>query len=183
MVSRATVLRPGARLAACALIAWGLTPAVAAPPTEHEVKAAYLFNFAKFTEWPAEAMGGPTEPFVIGVLGRDPIAEALPEVLRGAEVRGHPVVVENWSDVRDVRAHILFIGADESFSLPWVLRELEGRPLLTVGDADGFVERGGMVRFLVQDQRVRFEIDRRRAERAGLSMSSQLLRVARRVVD
>jgi hypothetical protein len=165
-----------------ALTALLLSPAVAAPPTEHEVKAAYLNNFAKFVEWPVEALR-PGDPFVIGVLGQDPLADALVDLFQGAEVRGHRVVIENRRAERALRAHVLFIAGSESFVLPRVLRELEGRPVLTVSDMEGFLERGGMVRFLIEDQRVRFEINHLEAQQAGLTLSSQLLRIARRVVE
>lgn len=163
------------------LAAQAFPNARAAPvPAEHQVKAAFLYNFARFVDWPAWALDGARSPFIIGVLGDDPIADTLTLMLADKDVRGHPIEVHRWSEARDIdRAHILYIGPEESFVLPRVLQSVEGRPVLTVADIDAFAERGGMVGFRVEDRRVRFDINIDKATEAGLSMSSQLLKLAR----
>lgn len=152
-------------------------------PTETEVKAAYLFNLARFVDWPAWSFDSPGSPFIIGVLGDDLMTETLRATLEGKTVRGRPVAVEQWRRAEDVRAHILFIGAQESFVLPRVLRQLDDRPILTVGDMDAFAERGGMVSFVLERRHVRFDVNHERVQRAGLQMSSQVLKLARRLTS
>jgi hypothetical protein len=148
-----------------------------AAPTEYEVKAAFLYNFARFVEWPPEAQRA--EPFVIAVLGRDPFGAVLDETVSGKTVAGRPIQVKRASRVDDVRdAQIVFVCASENKDLPAILKALERPGVLTVGDVDGFAERGGAINFTVQSRRVRFEINPARAEQAHLKMSSQLLKLA-----
>ena len=138
-----------------------------APPREHEVKAAFLYHFAQLVDWP-EAAGGPGEPFVVAVVGRDPFGTAL-EALAGKSVRARP--------------HLLFAGGDAE-AVDRALAAVDGQPVLTVGELAGFAERGGMIGFRVTpDGRVGFDINLRRAERAGFRMRSQLLKLARIVGD
>jgi hypothetical protein len=178
-------LRCGAGLALVALL---LAPARAAepgappvPPTEYEVKAAFLFNFAKFIEWPAATAH---QEFVIGVLGEDPFGETLDRVLRGKSLGDRKIVLRRGAtleELGDVR--VLFIASSEKARLGPILKRVQDSPTLTVGDTEDFVGRGGMVAFRVQDDVVRFDVNLEPLGRAGLKMSSQLIRVARRVVS
>jgi hypothetical protein len=146
-------------------------------PTEYEVKAAFLYNFARFVEWPAEASR--PEPFVIAVLGRDPFGSVLDETVAGKTVGGRPIQVRRATRVDEVRdAQIVFVSASEAPNVPTILKALEKPGVLTVGDLDGFAERGGAINFTVQSRRVRFEINPGSAEQAHLKMSSQLLKLA-----
>jgi hypothetical protein len=115
-------------------------------------------------------------------MGDDAMAEVLRETLAGRTVRERPVVVEEVRSASEAKVHILFVGAGEHFVLPRVLRQLEDRPILTVGDMDAFADRGGMVRFVLEEQRVRFEVNRPQIENAGLEISSHVLRLARRLL-
>lgn len=140
---------------------------------EYQVKAAFLFNFLKFVEWPPAA---PDSPWVIGVLGRDPFGGALDSTVRGKTVNGRKVDVRRYTKASDVKdCNILFIGRDDY--------ERTGIPtqpgLLTVGESSGFLKAGGAVSFYVEDDRVRFEIRPASARSAGLHVSSQLLKVGR----
>jgi hypothetical protein len=146
-------------------------------PTEYEVKAAFLYNFARFVEWPAEAVRA--EPFVITVLGRDPFGTVLDETVAGKTVAGRPIQVKRASRVDEVSdASIVFVSASENKDLPTILKALDRPGVLTVGDMDGFAQRGGAINFTVQSRRVRFEINPASAEQAHLKMSSQLLKLA-----
>jgi uncharacterized protein DUF4154 len=173
-----------ARSILAALLIVGALPAgaqsdapVAEAPTEYEVKAAFLYNFARFVEWPPETLRA--EPFVIAVLGRDPFGTVLDETVSGKTVAGRPIQVRRASRVEEVRdAQIVFVSASEAPNTPAILKALERPGLLTVGEVEGFAERGGAINFTVQSRRVRFEINPVRAQQAQLKVSSQLLKLA-----
>jgi hypothetical protein len=154
--------------------------AQAPPPGEHQVKAAFLYHFARYVEWPPEAFPGQGEAFVITVLGADPFGAALDGVVRGKSVRERRLLVRRVARPEDVGdSQILFIGEMEEEELARVLRRLEATPVLTVGDVDRFAERGGIINFRRERDRVGFDINLTSAERAGLKISSQLLKLAR----
>jgi hypothetical protein len=160
----------------------GSVPGEAALPTEYEVKAAFMYHFVKFVEWPAPRAQQDT--FVVGVLGDDPFGPLLDHTFAGKKAVERSLVVKRLahaSEAKDV--DLLFIAASESARLPQVLTYLEGQPVLTVSEIDGFVGRGGMVGFRLEREMVRFDIDLDKVAQAGLKMSSQLVRVARKVVS
>lgn len=168
---------------AAALLAAGLsgrvTAQTAGTPNEYTVKAAFLFNFAKFVEWPAEAFASPASPVVIAVLGRDPFGPMLDEMTHDERVNGREIVVRRvkWDDNLG-GAHILFVGSSEARRMPQLLDRLGGTSVLTVGEYDEFARGGGMIHFVTQNYRVRFEINARAASNAGLKISSKLLSLA-----
>ena len=150
----------------------------AVPPTEQEVKAAYLYNFAKYVEWPTSA--SPEPQWVIGVLGDADFGDVLEKTLSGKSVRERPFVARRLQDPQEAaHVHILFIGAAEAPRLPAILKSLEASRALTVSDIDGFAEKGGMIGFRIDGKKVRFDISPQTATRAGLRISSQLLALAR----
>jgi hypothetical protein len=147
------------------------------PAAEYEVKAAFLYNFAKFVAWPAGSGGN---EFVITILGEDPFGSALDEALAGKEVERRRVVVHRASRLEDLgRTQILFISDSERSRLPVVLKQVEGLGVLTVGEMDRFAEQGGVIHFRTEDRRVRLVVNTAAAERAGLRISSELLKLAR----
>lgn len=146
---------------------------------EREIKATFLFNFAQFVEWPAAAFAGPHAPFVIGVVGDDPFGAILDTVVRGEVIKQHPFAVARVRRAEDIGAcHVLFVSASEAPRYPQILGTLQGRPILTVGDTDGFAASGGMIRFITENRHVRLRINLGAARGAGLTISSQLLRAA-----
>jgi len=148
--------------------------------SEYQVKAAYLFNFLKFVEYPGESFADPLAPIVIGVVGEDPFGNALPQVVIGKTVQGRDLVIRVYHAGEDLRgAHILFISASERKRLPMILSGLRGSSVLTVGDTAGFLEAGGMIQFLNENGRVRFAIDVDATLRARLKLSSKLLSLAK----
>jgi len=148
--------------------------------SEYQVKAAYLFNFLKFVEYPGESFADPLAPIVIGVVGEDPFGNALPQVVIGKTVQGRDLVIRVYRAGEDLRgAHILFISASERKRLPMILSGLRGSSVLTVGDTAGFLEAGGMIQFLNENGRVRFAIDVDATSRARLKLSSKLLSLAK----
>jgi hypothetical protein len=149
---------------------------------EYQVKAAYLFNFLKFVEYPNESFMDPLAPIVIGVIGDDPFGNALPQVVIGKTVQGRDLVIHVYRIGEDLRgAHILFISASERKRLPMILSSLRGSSVVTVADTEGFLEAGGMIQFLNENGRIRFAINVDATSRAKLKMSSKLLSLARAV--
>jgi hypothetical protein len=147
-------------------------------PSEYEVKAAFLYNFAAFVEWPDEAT---SQPFRIGIMSVDPPPE-ITAVLRGRTVVGRAIELRIFRRVEDVTSvDVLFITADAAVRLNAALQRLDGGAVLVVGESEGFARHGGMINFYLENDRVRFEINRGAAEAAGLRLSSQLLRIARLV--
>jgi YfiR/HmsC-like len=152
--------------------------------TEYQVKAAFLYNFGKFVQWPTNAFASSNAPLVIGVFGANPFNNDLDDIVRGRNIAGHPVVVKQiafFSDLKD--CHILFICASERDRLGGVLHELDGRSVLTVTenqDPDQFSKSGAMINFITEDKKIHFEINDAAAERVGLKISSKLLMLAER---
>jgi hypothetical protein len=156
-------------------------PAEAPRPTEYDVKAAFLYNFAKFVKWPEEHTLGPT--FIIAVLGEDPFRGRLERTFTGKTILERPVEVRRLSTPEAAgKVQILFIGSSEKPRLADILKTLEGRSVLTVGEMDSFSDRGGMIAFKLKNDVVRFDINLAQVERAHLKMSSQLIRLAERVI-
>jgi hypothetical protein len=147
---------------------------------EYQVKAAFLYNFAKYIQWPADAPAVQTGTFVITVLGNDPFGPSLDETLRGKTIDGLKVVLRRAGRPEELRAsQIVFISASEHGQLPEILKRLEGAPTLTVAEMDDFAERGGVIRFRMEGDRVRLDINPSAAARARLRISSELLKLAR----
>ena len=148
----------------------------AAPANEYQVKAAFLFNFAKFVEWPANAFSDTSTPLVIGVLGHDPFGSYLDDVVRGERVNNRPMTVQRYRQVGDIKqCQVLFISRSESDRIDQIVSSLKSRKILIVTDADG--GNGVMIRFVNQGNRIRFKIDVQAAKAANLVISSKLLRL------
>jgi hypothetical protein len=148
--------------------------------SEYQVKAAYLFNFLKFVEWPKDAFTDPLAPIVIGVVGEDPFGNALPQVVIGKTVQGRDLVIRIYHVGEDLRgAHILFISSSERKRIPTILSSLRGSCVLTVADTTGFLEAAGMIQFLTENDRVRFAINVDATNQAKLKVSSKLLSLAK----
>ncbi len=148
-----------------------------AKPTEYQVKAAYLANFVHFIEWPAKAGAAADEPFQICVLGPDPFGPALDAALAGETVNHHPLVPRRVVNPREaVSCRVLFISADSDVKK--ALAALDKSSVLTVSDLPQFLKRGGMIQFVLEANKVRFEVGLAAAKSAGLTLSSELLKVA-----
>jgi YfiR/HmsC-like len=148
-------------------------------PTEYEVKAAFLYNFTRFVEWPSEALRDPGASFVIAIVGRDPFGAVLDETVAGKTAGGRPIEVRRVPRVEEAReAQIVFVSSSERSNIAAILKELERPGILTVGDTDGFAMKGGAINFTMQARKVRFEINPVVTEQAGLKVSSQLLKLA-----
>lgn len=155
-----------------------------AGPSEYEVKAAYLYNFGRFVEWPKQEIPNQAatphiSPFTFCVLGQDPFGRDLDAILAGETINGANTAAVRVSKPREaVRCRVLFISSSEDNQLKQILMELEGTSVLTVSDLPQFSQRGGMVQFVLDGKKVRFEVNLTPVEHAHLAMSSQLLKVA-----
>ena len=148
-------------------------------PTEYQVKAAFLYNFAKFVEWPSQAFASEDSPLVIGVLGENPFNEDLARTIQNKTIDNHPLQLKELRAVTQAtNCHILFISTSEKDRLPEILNSLKGASVLTVGETDRFLETGGMVNFVFQGTKIRFQINKEAASRAGLKVSSKLMSLA-----
>ena len=146
-------------------------------PSEYEVKAAYLYDFGKFVAWPAKVAA--SDDFPICVLGQDPFGPTFDATIAGETINGKKVVVNRIAKPQDaLSCRILFISASEESQLKEILATLDKTSVLTVSDISQFTRRGGMIQFVIDANRVRFEVNVTTAERSGLALSSQLLKVA-----
>jgi len=146
-------------------------------PTEAQVKAAFIYNFGKFVEWPADRMGG--KYFVIGVYNDDEFAQVLTEIVSGKFLHEKPILIKQFSRIEDITGcHILFIGYSAKDHLTELLGRTHNLPILTVGDMQDFADRGGMINFRRVGNYIRFEINENSVQKTGLKISSQLLKLA-----
>ncbi len=165
---------------ACAPSDW----AQAEAPGEYQLKAAFLFNFAKFIDWPAASFATPQSPFTVCILGTDPFGRVMDDAWQGKIVGDRSVVVERSKDVADTRhCQMVFVSPSEKHRLQQILSSLRGTNALVVGETEGFAAAGGVIQFALEDDRVRFMINTDAADRAGLKVSSKLLSLARVVHD
>jgi hypothetical protein len=156
-------------------------PAAAQTASEYDVKAAFLFNFTKFVDWPATAFPDPGS-LKVCVLGEDPFGRSLQAVAGEAVASRKLTVVRSDAIPKPGGCQILFISRSERERLPQILAANKDAPVLTVGDTKGFVDQGVIINFILEDSKVRFEINTDAADRAGIRISSKLLQLARRIV-
>ena len=159
------------------LVGWSALPLHAEVSKEYQLKAAFLFNFTKFVEWPATCFADEKSPIVIGVFGRNPFEVELENIVKGRAVNGRAIVVKFVTTAAEVRAvHLLFVPAGEETRVPVVA--WQDVPLVAVGESTAFAALGGTITFLQQGDKVRFAINLELADRTGLKISAQLLKLA-----
>lgn len=151
-------------------------------PGEYQVKAAFLYNFARYVTWPDSVLRRTSSPFVFGVLGDDPFGYRLDEALEGKTVAERPAVVRRYARIDAAAgAGVLFVSSSERKNLPQILAALGNAPVLVVGEGEDFVQHGGMIGLYAEGRKIRFDINLPAVERAGIKPSSQLLKLARTV--
>lgn len=149
---------------------------------EYRLKAAFLYNFAKFVRWPASAFAESDE-IVVGILGEDPFGTVLEDTLEGMTVEGRRFRVVRLRSLEGaVDTHILFVAASERDRIDRIIELVDGRPVLTVSEVPRFAHRGGVINFFIDRDKIRFEINYARSQSVGLEISSRLLGLAR-IVD
>jgi len=166
---------------------------------EYQLKAAFLYNFLMFTDWPEEKMSADDKPIIIGIMGKDPFENAF-EPIKDKDAKNRKVIVKRFKGLEDLKksgsdamnkeieeirkCHLLFICSSEKPVLKEIINLVSGYNILTVGDMQGFLESGGgVINFVVEEGKIRFEINAIAAAQAKLQIRSQLLRLARRVIE
>lgn len=151
-----------------------------APAREYQVKAAFIFNFTQFIEWPADAFPNEGAPFVVAVVGKDPFDGALEKIMSGKTVRGRSIEVQHFATAADIKhCQILFVPASEDASLGDILAKTAKDSVLVVGESDSVMDAGAAVRLFLEDAKMRFELNTDVCDAAKLRVSSKLMRLAR----
>jgi hypothetical protein len=164
---------------------------------EYQIKAAFIYNFIKFVDWPKEKIADSNEPVIIGIIGKDPFGDAF-EPLQEKEKK---VLIQRFQGLAELeksgekkedqphpkqdaisKCHLLFVCPSESKRLADIVKAVKNSSILTVADTQGFLEVGGIINFVMEEKKIRFEISVTAAEKAGLKIRSQLLRLAKRVI-
>jgi len=145
---------------------------------EYAVKAAFLYNFARFTEWPAESFPEEDSPIIVCILGDDPFGGTI-DFLKEKSIHGRPVLLKREKTLSNLKpCHVLFVSSSERSRLDQILGSTEDWSVLTISDIDEFAHKGGSVGFVRQDNKMRFEVNPEATKEAGLRLSSRLLRLA-----
>ena len=172
-------------LLVCGLVSTICSPALAQtarkPETPFEIRAWFLMNFATYTEWPKEAFVDANSPFVFGILGKDPFDKDI-EILKDSLVKGRKLVLKHCSTIKDAEScHLLYISTSEEHRLGEIFKSLANSSVLTVGEMDGFLDKGGTLNFIVKKKtrpgygNLGYEVNQVAAEKAGLRINSYLL--------
>ncbi len=188
---RRRIFRRRPQEAPCLIVLACLLAGVAVPlraqasaASEYQVKAAFLYNFARFVEWPAEVLPNSTASIVLCVYGEDPFGPALDETVKGKSINNHDMAIHRAKSTQELKGcQVVFIDGAESKRLPEILGALQGSSVLLVGESGGFAEQGGQIQFLLEDNKVDFSINVDAVERAHLKISSKLLALAKIVHD
>lgn len=182
--------RGAMRLAGWALMAVGLVTRGLAgdgqvgKAPEHQVKTQFLCNFPQYVTWPTNAFVSDEAPLVIGVLGQDPFGRTLDQSVGNRTVQNRKLIVKRCKELSEIKGcHLLFVGASETRRLKEVLAVAERSHVLTVGDTAYFIRRGGVINLTIEENKVRFEINLDAANRAGLRISAQLLKLGKVLHD
>jgi hypothetical protein len=176
--SRAPHRRPAAA-AFWVLVLALLLPATTARgdiPLDQQVKGAFIYNFVQFVDWPDKAFARDDDPIVIGVLENEPMEAAIKAAVDGKTVKGRKLEVRRFAADAVGACQVLYLGGGSRGDL---VKAQAGKPVLTIGDAENFTDSGGMIRFYVEERKVRFEINQAASERAGLQISAKLLKLAK----
>lgn len=168
------------RLILTILLQTGLSRAADVSPSEYKLKAAFLYHFSQFVDWPPTTYAAANAPFVIGLLGDNPFGNDLEQTVHGKNLGPHALMVRAFHSLAEAtnQCQILFISSSEQKRLPEILASLGGGNLLTVGEAENFGEAGGMIQFVMEGTKIRFRINEAATQRAGLKVSAKLLSLA-----
>lgn len=167
---------------------------------EYELKAAFLFNFIKFVDWPKEKMSDPNQPIILGIIGKDPFEGAF-EPVKDKQIKGRKILVKRFESIVELKklgesgkeeldrrmeeikqTHVLFVCSSEKEYLKDIIDTVKNQPILTVSDTNDFPISGGIINFIMEKQKVRFEINTINSKNSKLQIRSQFLRLAKRVI-
>ncbi|MDO8682184.1 MAG: YfiR family protein [Armatimonadota bacterium] len=151
---------------------------------EYQIKAAFLYNFAKFVEWPAEVFSDANTPIVIGIIGDDPFGSSFEQTVKGKTVSDRRLIIKRFERVQGVGScHILFVSSSERNHLSKILEAAKTNNVLTVSEIDNFANKGGVIGFSMDQNKIGFVINVEAAKKAKLKISSKLLRLAKVVKE
>jgi hypothetical protein len=174
------LLRAWSLVLLCLRLLAGDASAADPVPSEYQVKAAFLYNFAKFVDWPAPSFPDANSPIVIGVVGENPFGNALEQLAQGRRINGRAILVKPIHSAAAAKGtHLLFFTAAEEGRFNGMRDNLGA--VLTVGESDSFSRKGGMINFVFEGEKIRFEINAGQAEAMGLKISAQLQKLATKV--
>jgi hypothetical protein len=146
--------------------------------SEYQVKAAFLYNFSKFLDWPTDSFSNPSDPFVVGIYGADPFGNYLVETISGEKALGRPMIIQRFTDLNETRkCQILFINVPGKTSE--AIEAVKGSGVLTVSDDPAFCALGGIIGFYTENATIRLQINMNAAKEANLAISSKLLRISK----
>lgn len=159
---------------------------------EYQIKAAFLYNFIKFVDWPKEKPSD-EKTITIGIIGKSPFGKAF-EPLKNKQVKDKKVIIKQFQSLEESKltskqietirkCHVLFVCSSEKQQLRKIINSVKDRSVLTIGDTNGFLESGGIINFVIEDQKVYFEINNKTAKKAKLNIRSKLLRLAKKVIE
>lgn len=175
----ALVLAIGVGCASFAVVAQTPSSGIGGDASEERVKAAYLYRFPNYVEWPASSFAKPESPYIIGISGDDNVVDELARISAGRMINNRPVAVKKLQGSElPSGIHLLFIGRSERSRLPQLAKQANGKPILIVTETDGALTQGSMINFRIADDRVRFEVALDVAEKAELKLSARLLALA-----
>ena len=148
------------------------------PSVEYQIKADFVYTVAKFVDWPEKAFAGPGAPLTFGIVGSDVVADAIAQALRGKKVHERPIRTVRITDLRRaLECQIVYVSESDPSRVKALLEEVEAASILTVGEGSDFADRGGILGISMRDTLVQFEVNMRSAERAGITISSKILRL------
>ncbi len=150
--------------------------------SEYLIKAGFIYNFAKLVEWPTSTFANPGQPIAICILGNDRFAATLDRVVDGKKIESHPFLIKRLKSARDSKqsaCQIVFIASEQNSRADEIIELLKRIPVLTIAEAPGFAGQGGIINFVLEDSKVRFEVNVDSAKQAGLNISSRLLSLAK----
>ena len=146
---------------------------------EYQIKAVFLYNFTHFIDWPNEAFEYQYSPFIIGIIGNDPFGPFIEATIEGERIGSHVIRSQRYKSISEIKdCHILYIASKDPDEIKRILKAVEGKNILTVGDTPNFTRWGGMIRFYTEEGKIRLQINNTVAKAEGLKISSKLLRVA-----
>ncbi|MDP3857921.1 MAG: YfiR family protein [Stagnimonas sp.] len=180
--TRSSAVGAVAVLLAVVLLAAQGAHAAEAVSKEYQIKAAFLYNFAKFVEWPPASFADASSPIIIGVLGQNPFGGELEQVVKDRKINGRDVLIKTLETVEQAASvQIVFLAAGEDARIPKLLAAVSDKAVLTVGESDAFASQGGAIRFVLDGDKVRFRINLTPADRAHLKIGGQLQQLAKQV--
>ncbi len=164
---------------AVCIVAVGASPGYAQSDREYQIKAAFLYNFTKYVSWPAAKFANEDTPLSFCVIGHDPFGPVLEETMNGKTFKGRAILINRLQAIDDLKqCHLLFVSSSERDRVAQITSSASGAGVLTAGDMDRFTKQGGVINLTKRRNNVRFEINRSAADRAGLNISSRLLKLA-----